>query len=311
MRCVHSTLDEACGGDERYYALSQFLSEQSDEATLAHHLRASMLRAMEATREALHRDGITALHDAFSRDWARRMREDIDTAFSAAIARPGGAVPRGPQRYYVEIHPGQLRGYVELVTHPWVVAVCETILGPRYEIVELGFDIPFPGAKNQPWHRDFPSPKETYEQRRLTSLAFNLTAVDTTPEMGPLEIAPGTQWEPGLDFAHQMFPGEHEWPRYAAIAQQKLPRMGDISARSALTIHRGTAHPSPIARPVLVLGVDAPGAGHGALHDQLVTHAEYAALPTRVREHLVCRVVEEIVPIVQKHTIKGLLTPTP
>jgi hypothetical protein len=62
---------------------------------------------------------------------------------------------------------------------------------------------------------------------------------------------------------------------------------------------------------VLVLGVDAPGAGHAALHDQLVTHAEYAAFPASVRQHLICRVVDEIVPIVQKHTIDGLLTPTP
>jgi hypothetical protein len=266
---------------------------------------------MEAVREALYSEGVTALRGAFSRAWVQRMREDIDAAFAAAIARPGGAVPRGPQRYYVEIHPGQLRGYVELVSHPWVVAVCETILGPSYEIVELGFDIPFPGAKDQPWHRDFASPKETYEQRRLTSLAFNLTAVDTIPEMGPVEIAPGTQWESGLDFTRQMFPPECEWGRYAAIAQPKLPRVGDISVRSALTIHRGTENRSTQPRPVLVLGVDAPGAGHAALHDQLVTHAEYAAFPASVREHLVCRVVDEIVPITQKHTIDGLLTPAP
>ncbi|MBL6082477.1 hypothetical protein JMJ56_31415 [Belnapia sp. T18] len=32
--------------------------------------------------------------------------------------------------------------------------------------------------------------------------------------------------------------------------------MGDISRGSAATIHRGLAHSSPIARPVLVLGVD-------------------------------------------------------
>jgi hypothetical protein len=30
------------------------------------------------------------------------------------------------------------------------------------------------------------------EERRLTSLAFNITTVDTTDEMGPFEIAPGT-----------------------------------------------------------------------------------------------------------------------
>ncbi len=258
---------------------------------------------------ALHRDGIAALRGAFSREWAMRMREDIDIAFADAIARPGGAVPRGPQRYYVEIHPGQLRGYVELVTHPWVAGVCEAVLGARYEIVELGFDIPFPGAQDQPWHRDFASPRETFEDRRITSLAFNLTAVDATLEMGPFEIAPGTQWEEGAQFANKMFPAEEEWARFRAIAQQKLPRMGDISVRSALTVHRGTANHSTEARPVLVLGVDAPGAGHAALHDQLVTRAEWESFPPLVREHLVCRVVAQIEPIVQKHTIDGLLRP--
>jgi ectoine hydroxylase-related dioxygenase (phytanoyl-CoA dioxygenase family) len=266
---------------------------------------------MEHVRDALYTDGITALRGAFSRDWVSRMREDIEVAFADAITRPGGAVERGPHRYYVEIHPGQLRGYVDLATHPWVVGVCETILGRDYQIVELGFDIPFPGAMNQPWHRDFPSPRDTYEHRRITSLAFNLTAIDTTLEMGPFEIARGTQWEAGHEFAHQMFPAEREWTRFAALAQQKLPQMGDISVRSALTIHRGTANRSQHARPVLVLGVDAPGAGHAALHDQLVTHDEYARLPALVRDHLVCRVVDRIVPIVQKHTIEGLLMAAP
>ena len=55
-----------------------------------------------------------------------------------------------------------------------------------------------------------------------------------------------------------------------------------------------------------MLGIDGPGAGHAALHDQLVTHAEYAAFPASVRQHLICRVVDQIVPIVQKHTIEGL-----
>ena len=46
--------------------------------------------------------------------------------------------------------------------------MCETILGPAYQIVEVGFDTPFPGASLQPWHRDFPSPPETWDGRRLT-----------------------------------------------------------------------------------------------------------------------------------------------
>jgi ectoine hydroxylase-related dioxygenase (phytanoyl-CoA dioxygenase family) len=261
----------------------------------------------EAIHQALYTDGITALRGAFSRAWVERMREDVEVAFDDAIARPGGAIGRGPNRYYVEMHPQALRGYVDLVTHPWVVAVCETVLGPDYQIVELGFDIPFAGAADQPWHRDFPAPPETYRDRRLTSLAFNLTAVDTIPEMGPFEIAPGTQWEAGLEFANGMFPDRATWPRYVERAAPKLPQMGDISVRSALTIHRGTANRSPFARPVLVLGVDAPGAGHAALHDQMVTRDYHAALPALVKQHLVCRVVDELVPIVQKHTIEGLV----
>ncbi|MDQ1667742.1 MAG: hypothetical protein QOH75_3773 [Actinomycetota bacterium] len=265
----------------------------------------------DALVQGLYTDGVIATKGAFSREWALAMGEDVMAAFQEAVARPGGAVGRGPHRYYVEIHPQQLRGFVTLVTHPWVSAVSEAVLGADYQIVELGFDIPFAGAKNQPWHRDFPSPEETYGRRRLTSLAFNLTAVDTTPEMGPFEIAPGTQWEPGTDFEHGMFPAEREWPRYAAIGQQKLPQLGDISARSALTIHRGTENRSEQARPVLVLGVDAPGAGHAELHDMAVTREYWAELPEHLRDHLACKVVERLEPIVQKHTIEGLVMGAP
>ena len=266
---------------------------------------------VDAIREGLHGDGIIGCKGAFSREWAAQMRADIEAEFEIAVKREGGAVGRGPKRYYVEMHPEAFSGYLDLVTHPWVTTVCETILGPDYEVVELGFDIPFPGSKNQPWHRDFPSPPETYRDRKLTSLAFNLTTVDVVPEMGPFEIAPGTQYEDGLEFDHGMFPDKSEWPRYAGLAQPKMPKMGDISARSALTIHRGTANVSEDSRPVLVLGVDAPGAGHAELHDQQVTRGFWESLPDEVRRHLHVRVVDELEPIVQKHQIEGLVMGAP
>lgn len=255
----------------------------------------------------LQRDGIVARPGAFDRAWAEQMRQDMLTAFWDAIQRPGGAIGRGPRRWYVEVHPQAISGFVDLVTHPWVTAMSEAVLGPEYEIVELGFDTPFEGARNQPWHRDFPSPPDTYEQQRITSLAFNLTGVDVTEDMGPFEIAPGTQFDDGRAWNHEMFPPKDEWPRFAERGARKFPRQGDMSCRSALTIHRGTAHPSPIARPVLVLGVDRPGAGHAALHDMMVTPDFHAALPAEVRRHLVCRVVDELVPITQKHDIEGLV----
>ena len=256
---------------------------------------------------SLYGDGIIGLKGAFERDWARELGEDIEVLFHEALARPGGAVGRGPKRWYVEIHPERIRGFVELATHPWVTTVCESVLGPEYQIVEIGFDVPGPGAQNQPWHRDFPSPEETTKGRRLNSLAFNMTTVDVYEDMGPFEIAPGTQWDPPTDFEHGMFPPKSLYPRYEERRQQKMPKMGDISARSALTIHRGTVNRSNKSRPVLVLGVDAPGAGNAERHDLQFTRRYYEALPERLRPHLACRVVDELEPIVQAHTIEGLV----
>ena len=257
--------------------------------------------------EALYTDGITALKGAFPREWVERLREEMMETFWKEIQRPGGAVGRGPRRWYVETHPQTFSGFVELVTHPWFCAMCEAVLGPKYEIVEIGFDVPVQGARYQPWHRDFPSSRDTYEGHRITSLAFNVTGVDVTPDMGPLDIAVGTQWDDGREWKHEMFPPESLWPRFAERSVRKYPQAGDVSCRSALTVHRGTEHPSPIARPVLVIGVDAPGAGHAALHDLMVTRDYYAALPDTVRNHLVCRVVDTLVPVTQKHQIEGLV----
>jgi ectoine hydroxylase-related dioxygenase (phytanoyl-CoA dioxygenase family) len=258
--------------------------------------------------EALRRDGITAQKGAFDRAWVQRMAEDIDAAFTDARGRERGAVGRGRNRYYVEIHPEQLRGFVDLVTHPWVTSVCEAVLGPDFQIVEVGFDTPFAGALDQPWHRDFPAPQETLREHRYTSLAFNLTAVDTEHDMGPFEIAPGTQYDaPDDEWDHEMFPPKSAYGRYQERAVRKYPQMGDVSARSALTIHRGTQNDSQKSRPVLVLGVDAPGAGNAAHHDLAVTKGYWASLPEEVRAHLSCPVVDELTPIVQKHEIEGLV----
>ena len=258
---------------------------------------------------ALYGDGITALKGAFSREWAERMREDIDALFAEAQATPGGALPRGPQRWYVEVHPERIRGFVDITTHPWFVAVCEAVLGPDYKIVEVGFDIPFPGAADQPWHRDFFVPEATTKGRRLNSLAFNLTAVDTVQEMGPFEVAPGTQWDQFEGCDKGMFPPQSLWPRYIERAQQKMPQMGDMSVRSALTIHRGTANRSDQPRPVLVVGVDAPDATNAQHHDLQVTEGYLASLPAQVRDHLTYRVADALKPILQHHVIEGLLEP--
>ncbi|MGZ3183074.1 MAG: phytanoyl-CoA dioxygenase family protein [Telluria sp.] len=257
----------------------------------------------------IYGDGFIACKGAFERDWVKQLGSDIAVLFDEARALPGGALPRGPNRYYVEIHPERLRGFVDIATHPWVAAVCAAVLGPDYRIVEVGFDVPGPGALHQPWHRDFFAPPETVLGRRLNSLAFNITTVDVTEDMGPFEIAPGTQWDTWD--GDPMFPPKELDARYAARAQRKLAQMGDISARSALTVHRGTANRSDKSRPVFVLGVDAPDARNADKHDLQVTRPYYEALPEQVRKHLTCRIVDKLEPIIQAHTIEGLLMGAP
>ena len=257
----------------------------------------------------IYGDGVIGLKGAFAREWADRLYQDIMTLFAEAKAIKGGALPRGPQRWYVEVQPERIDGFVDIAMHPWFVAVCEAVLGRQYRIVEIGFDIPFPGAADQPWHRDFPSPEATLTGRRLNSLAFNLPAIDTRPEHGAFEIAPGTQWDDIRGCKDDMFPPKELWPRYIERAVAKLPQRGDISARSALTIHRGTANRSGEARPVLVVGVDAPDASNANHHDLQVTRAYLESLPAQVRDHLTYRVAQELEPVIQHHVIEGLLQP--
>lgn len=257
----------------------------------------------------LYGDGIIGLKGAFSRELADTLYADMMTLFEEARQIPGGALSRGPERWYVETQPERIRAFVEITTHPWFIAVCEAVLTKDYRIVEVGFDIPFPGAADQPWHRDFKAPEATLKGRRLNSLAFNLSAVDTRPEHGPFEIALGTQWDDIPDARDDMFPDKSLWDRYISRAVQKLPQRGDISARSALTIHRGTANRSSEARPVLVVAADAPDGTNASHHDLQVTRGYLDTLPAQVRDHLTCRVADELTPIIQHHVIEGLLEP--
>lgn len=259
----------------------------------------------------LYGEGIIACKGAFTPEWVARLRQDIQSLFAEALNTPGGAVPRGPNRYYVETHPQRISGFLDVVTHPWFVAVCESTLGPGYRVVELGFDVSNPGSMNQPWHRDFPTPDNTRIGRRLDSLAFNIPTQDIEDILGPFEIAPGTQWDDLAMVEDGMFPPESMYPRYQERAVRKLPKAGDMSARSALTIHRGTANRGQVMRPILVVGVDAPDGINHLRHDLQVTQDYYDAMPDAVRKHLNCRVVDKLEPIIQRHTIEGLLMGVP
>lgn len=260
--------------------------------------------------DAVYRDGVAGLPQALSPEWADRLHADCRVLFEEARSYPEGTIGRGPNRYYFAVHPERLSGLVELITHPNLTAICEVALGPDYQIVEVAFDVPMPGAVDQPWHRDFPMPPETRDHRILSSLAFNVTTVDVMPDMAPFEIAPGTHWDSGDGFDHGMFVPPEATGRYHALAERRYPRRGDMSVRTPLTLHRGTANLSDRGRAVLVVGaVAAEQAAEGAadVHTITVTPGYYDSLPELARRHLRCTVVDRLTPIVQKHDIEGLV----
>src|SRR5215218_1166858 len=95
---------------------------------------------------AVYQEGFAGLPGAFSRDWGLQLRDDFDVLYAEARAFEGGTVSRGPNRHYFAVHPERLTGFVDLVTHPTVVRLCEHVLGDEYQVVEVAFDVPLPGA---------------------------------------------------------------------------------------------------------------------------------------------------------------------
>lgn len=260
-----------------------------------------------ARRDAIYRDGIIGLPGSFSRDWAQQLRADYEPLMQLARSYPGGTVGRGPHRFYHAVQAERLSGFLDVVTHPGVTGLCQAMLGEDYAIVEIGFDTPFPGAKYQPWHRDFPMTSETKVGRWLSSLAFNITTVDVTDDNGPFEIVPGTHWEDGSEFEYGMFPSRDTWPRYFQRRSPRYPQLGDMSARTGLTIHRGTDHRGQAPRPVLIVGVVAAIVQPSAGHRLEMTRRYFDALPGAVRPRLRVQLVDELSERPEQgHDIEGL-----
>jgi len=273
-----------------------------------------------ALSEAIYRDGIVTLKGALPPEWADGVLADFEILYGEAERRDlesgdgsaRGRVARGPgddaRRYYLAVHPERVAGFRDLVTHPLVDAVCREVLGDDYQYVEVGFDVALPGAVRQPLHRDFPTPEETLATGRLSSLAINASCVDVTPDMGPLEIAPGSQFDDSAELEHGgMRVPKELYGRYDRI-EQRMGRRGDVSVRTGLTIHRGTPNTSSRRRPVMIVGVMGAQYETFADHELTMTRGYYQSLPADVQSHLRrATVVDELEPIVQDYALDFLL----
>lgn len=270
--------------------------------------------------DAVYRDGIVGIPDLLPVEWADRLDEDLKKELVASLSHEGGTAPRGWNRFYFEPYAERVRGFVDLITHPLIVDLSARLFGEDYMVVELGCDVPLPGAVNQPWHRDFPMPGETREGR-LSSICINASSVDVTPDMGPFQIVPGTQFDPGDDFDGGMFPDEVRYPEYDRRMESKLGRRGSVSIRSGLAIHRGSRSSNRSRlRPVAIVGVVSQECGavtERRAHPEdpnvprLRVSQEYIdRLPEDVVQHLSYEVVADsqrnLPPHFTHHTFEGL-----
>ncbi|HKG55418.1 MAG TPA: phytanoyl-CoA dioxygenase family protein [Anaerolineales bacterium] len=271
----------------------------------------------------IYEHGITSLPDILPVRWADELDEDVGLQFIEAlkIEDGEGVAFRGWSRFYIELYPERLRGFVEFVSHPLVIEVSREVLGDDYQIVELGADIPLPGAPEQPPHRDFPLPDPTRLHGRLTSLCFNASTVDVTPSMGPFNIAPGTHFDDGSDFVKEMFPVAGKKEAYQQRMVARLAKRGSVSVRSGLTIHRGSKNNGRI-RPVIILGVvSLEDRAHSRtalerLPDYIaptlkMSQAFYDSLDDELKQRLSCEIVADttatLPPLKTPHSIEGLV----
>jgi hypothetical protein len=66
-------------------------------------------------------------------------------------------------------------------------------------------------------------------------------------------------------------------------------------------------NPGAVDQPRPVLGVDAPDAHNADRHDLQLTRQYASTLPAGLLEHMTYRLVDRLEPIVQTHTIEGLM----
>ena len=276
----------------------------------------------QLTKE-IYEHGMTSLPDILPVQWADELDVDVGLQFIDALKIEGGegVAFRGWSRFYIELYPERIRGFLALVMHPAIMELSREVLGDQYQIVELGADIPLPGAPDQPPHRDFPLPDPTRLQGRLTSLCFNASTVDVTPSMGPFNIAPGTHFDDGSDFVKEMFPVAEKKEAYNQRMVARLARRGSVAVRSGLTIHRGSKNNDRM-RPVIILGVVSPEdrAHTGTVLERPADYSPptlkmsqeyYDRLDDALKPHLSCEIVADstasLPPLKTPHSIEGLV----
>jgi ectoine hydroxylase-related dioxygenase (phytanoyl-CoA dioxygenase family) len=187
---------------------------------------------------ALTADGAVIVHDLLPPDVVKAINTEVDPYVDAADPDMRHLNP-GVQYFHAQTrHVSGLAGKsrtfaTEVMIHPLLMSVCDTILGPscaRYQLNLAHLLERLPGAPDQFWHQDelvwnlVPEPKPELQ------LASVIALVDFTAENG----------------ATRVFPGSNHWEAGRYPAGEK-PEIAEMPAGSAIlylgsTFHGGGAH---------------------------------------------------------------------
>jgi ectoine hydroxylase-related dioxygenase (phytanoyl-CoA dioxygenase family) len=236
--------------------------------------------------EELNRDGIVVLRGLLPREKVEECARAFDALFQERQGRPGGLAPREQSRYYLTLPWRPPFADPELFANPVVIRVLDRLFPQEYVMVQMGADVPLKGSDYQETHRDFRPLFSDDVPTPLYAVAVNFPLVDVTADNGPFEMVRGTHVMGRDEGLRKLEAGELKMEQFMA-------KMGDVTIRTPLALHRGTPNTTDRPRPMVVMGYVMHWL-HTPKVDLTVPRDFYESLPEKTQKMLRCEVVDQL-----------------
>ena len=211
---------------------------------------------------------------------------DLDRLYAERARIDGGLAPRGKARHYLTLPWVDPFADPEVFAHPAILGVLDRVFAQEYVMVQLGADVAEPGAQDQEIHRDYRPLFDDSFVTPLYALAVNFPLVEVTRDNGPFTMARGTHVLSRDEGLRRIESGD-------APLEPFFAQPGDVTIRTPLGLHLGTANVSDTPRPMVVMGYVMHWL-HTANVELNVPRPFYESLPPKTQALLRCNVVDEL-----------------
>ena len=171
----------------------------------------------------------------------------------------------------------------ELVANPSVLAFLDAYWERSdYFIQQLHSNTPYPGSKEQEWHRDLPLMVPWVGLQRNPIVAIRFPLVDIEIENGALELIPGTQYiaDPAFEGRYDEIILNGSFP----ATHRACVKRGSAYVVDTRVLHRGMPNRGTAARPDVLIGYGLPWVG--GFRPTYADRAEADRMPPEVRRVL-------------------------